>query len=123
MNWLLYVIFGFLAGVAAGMGMGGGTVMIPALTLLCAMPQHDAQGVNMLAFLPAAVVALIVHNRAGRLDVKECMSVIISGAVAAAAGAFLASMLAAPWLRRGFGIFLLLIAAVQFVKGERDSRK
>ena len=57
MNWLIFIIFGFLSGIVAGMGMGGGTILIPALTLILALDQHAAQGVNMLAFLPAAVVA------------------------------------------------------------------
>ncbi|MBQ6692552.1 MAG: sulfite exporter TauE/SafE family protein, partial [Clostridia bacterium] len=57
MRGLLLILTGFLAGVAAGMGMGGGTLLIPALTLLLGVPQHMAQGVNVAAFLPAAAAA------------------------------------------------------------------
>ena len=118
-SWLLYVIFGALAGVAAGMGMGGGTILIPALTLLMALPQHAAQGVNMLAFLPAAVIALIVHGRAGRLSLRDCLPLILSGAAGAIAGALLANLLAGEWLRRGYGVFLILLAVCQLIRGER----
>lgn len=45
------------------MGMGGGTLLIPALTLLMGIPQRQAQGVNMLSFLPAAAVALYIHKK------------------------------------------------------------
>jgi uncharacterized membrane protein YfcA len=66
MNWLIYIAFGLLSGVAAGMGMGGGTILIPALTLFISLDQHAAQGVNMLAFLPAAAAALLsIKKRAG----------------------------------------------------------
>ena len=67
MNWLWYILSGLCAGVAAGMGMGGGTLLIPVLTLALGLPQHAAQGVNVLAFLPAAVAALVIHAKAGRL--------------------------------------------------------
>ena len=51
-----FIIAGIASGVIAGMGMGGGTLLIPALTLLLGVAQRGAQGVNMLSFLPAAVL-------------------------------------------------------------------
>lgn len=116
----LYLLFGLLSGVIAGMGMGGGTLLIPALTLLCGVAQHDAQGVNTLAFLPAAVAALYIHKKAGRLDLKACLPLIIAGTLGAAAGALLAQNIDAPWLRKLFGAFLLFLSIVQF-KGKKES--
>lgn len=52
MRELLLFVIGAAAGVISGMGMGGGTLLIPALTLLMGIPQRQAQGVNMLSFLP-----------------------------------------------------------------------
>ena len=65
MNGLWYALSGLAAGVLAGMGMGGGTLLIPLLTLALGVGQQEAQGVNMLAFLPGAILALWVHKRAG----------------------------------------------------------
>ena len=122
MNWLVFIIFGFLSGIVAGMGMGGGTILIPALTLILTLDQHAAQGVNMLAFLPAAAVALIVHKREGRLKVKECIPIILSGIVGAITGAFAAVYISSPWLKRMFGIFLLVLSVIQFIQGEKKAK-
>ena len=55
MRELLLFVIGAAAGVISGMGMGGGTLLIPALTLLMGIPQRQAQGVNMLSFLPRCI--------------------------------------------------------------------
>ena len=89
MNWLWYILSGLCAGVAAGMGMGGGTLLIPVLTLALGLPQHAAQGVNVLAFLPAAVAALVIHAKAGRLHLRACLPIIFAGALGALAASFL----------------------------------
>ena len=90
MMWLLYIAAGLIAGVLAGMGMGGGTILIPALTLLAGTAQHAAQGINMLAFLPASILAIIVHIREGRLHLKRCVPLLVGGGIGAAAGSVLA---------------------------------
>lgn len=110
MRGLLLILTGLLAGVAAGMGMGGGTLLIPALTLLLGVPQHMAQGVNVAAFLPAAAAALYIHAKAGRLHLRECLPIIAAGGIGALALSLLAENISAPWLRRLFGIFLLALA-------------
>lgn len=122
MNWLIYIAFGLLSGVAAGMGMGGGTILIPALTLLISLDQHAAQGVNMLAFLPAAAAALFIHKKEGRLELKECIPIILAGVVGALMGAFAAGYISSSWLRRLFGIFLLALSILQYVQGEKKAR-
>ncbi len=122
MNWLVFIIFGFLSGIVAGMGMGGGTILIPALTLILSLDQHAAQGVNMLAFLPAATVALFVHKKEGRLKVKECVPIILCGIVGAIAGAFAAVYISSPWLKRMFGMFLLALSVIQLIQGEKKAK-
>ena len=96
MNWLWYILSGLCAGVAAGMGMGGGTLLIP-----------------VLAFLPAAVAALVIHAKAGRLHLRACLPIIFAGALGALAASFLAGRIDAPWLRRMFGGFLILLACLR----------
>ena len=106
-----FIIAGVASGVIAGMGMGGGTLLIPALTLLLGVAQRSAQGVNMLSFLPAAVIALVIHRRAGRLDVKKSIPAILSGIVGAVLGSLAAEWIREDTLKRVFGIFLMIMAA------------
>ena len=106
-----FIIAGVASGVIAGMGMGGGTLLIPALTLLLGVTQRSARGVNMLSFLPAAVIALVIHRRAGRLDVKKSIPAILSGIVGAVLGSLAAGRMQEDTLKRVFGIFLMVMAA------------
>lgn len=123
MMWTVYLAAGLIAGVLAGMGMGGGTVLIPALTLLAGVEQHAAQGINMLAFLPASVPAIIVHIREGRLHLKRCLPLLIGGGIGALTGSFLAVELSADWLRRLFGVFLMVFSGYLLFSRERKQRK
>ena len=123
MSWIVYIIAGLLSGVVAGMGMGGGTILIPALTLLIGMGQHAAQGVNMIAFIPGAIIALVVHAKAGRLNVKSCIPIMILGAAGAVAGALVANSLEADWLKRAYGVFLIGLSVIQFISGEKNKSK
>lgn len=123
MSELLCIVGGLISGVAAGMGMGGGTVLIPILTLLVSIDQHAAQGINMLSFLPAAIVAIFIHRREGRIDFKDCIPIIITGVIGAIGGSMLAMVVSSEWLKRIFGIFLLGLAVIQLVTGEKNKNK
>ena len=122
MKVLIYLISGLFSGLLAGMGMGGGTILIPALTLFAGVSQHGAQGINMLAYLPAAVLAIVIHVREGRLSLKRCIPLIAGGAVGAGIGALIAIWLSGEWLRRLFGIFLMVFSVYQLFSCEKKSK-
>ncbi len=121
-GWLMLAVYGLLAGVLGGMGLGGGTLLIPALTLLAGLDQRAAQGINLLAFLPMAAVALYEHIRQKRVD-RGVIRMALFGLAGAGAGAALALMLDAEILRKGFAAFLAVLAVVQCISGERAAKK
>ena len=116
---LLYFIFGFIGGVFGGMGMGGGTFLIPLLTLACGVPQITSQAVNLFAFLPMSFVALILHVKNGLADVKIATILIVPALVFAVIGAFLAQYLDAEILKKAFGAFLVFLSACAFIGKSR----
>ena len=61
MKGLFILLTAFFSGIFAGMGMGGGTVLIPLLTMLTDISQRKAQGINLISFIPMAVVVLIIY--------------------------------------------------------------
>ena len=122
MRELLLFVMGAAAGVISGMGMGGGTLLIPALTLLMGIPQRQAQGVNMLSFLPAAAVALYIHKKEGRLELKSSLPVIAGGLLGAVAGALFAARLSEEWLKKAFGLFLTILSIIQYGGIRRKGR-
>ena len=119
MRFLVYLLAGLAGGILGGMGMGGGTVLIPILTMFCGVPQHLAQSVNLLSFLPMAAVSLRVHAGNGLLDTKNILWMIVPATLLSALGGILVQGVAAGTLRVGFGAFLCLLSVYQFYTGIR----
>jgi len=104
------VAFGVVTGVAAGiLGVGGGILMVPFLTLVAGMPQHAAEATSLLVVLPTAIVASVVLQRRGVGDLGVALRFGVVGAVGAAAGALLALALPGSSLRVVFALFLMLV--------------
>lgn len=115
MEWLWLIIIGFIGGVLGGMGMGGGTLLIPLLTIFLKLEQNVAQGINLLAFLPMSIVALSIHFKNGLVDINRSWPIVILGIISAVAGSFLANYLEPSQLKIYFAIFLILLGVFQFV--------
>ena len=83
---VLFIVFGIIGGLLGGMGMGGGTLLIPLLTLGLDVPQQTAQLLNLLTFIPMSAFALIVHAKNGYVAKKRICFVfgfVIKGNIAA----------------------------------------
>ena len=122
MMWGVAAI-GFFSGIISGMGIGGGTILIPALLFLTEVNQQQAQGVNLIYFIPTAVVALITHHKNGTLDLKTTKPLALLGLAGAAAGAFLAVSLESEILKKLFGGFLLLMGLSEIFKKKKGGNK
>jgi uncharacterized protein len=108
---LMLVVVGFVAGAVGGVvGIGGGFVFVPALTLGFAVPQATAQGTSLAAIVPTSLVGAVTADREGNVLRSRLVSMGILGAVGAVAGALLAVTLPPEVLARVFGAFLLLSA-------------
>ena len=114
MDWIWYVISGVLGGVLGGMGMGGGTVLIPLLTIFNGVGQHTAQAVNLIAFIPMAIVALIVHVKNKVVNFNKVIFIILPGIISCIVGCFLAKNVTGELLKKFFGGFLILLSIFQF---------
>lgn len=115
----MQIIIGFFSGIISGMGIGGGAILIPTLTLLESVDQQTAQGINLVYFLPTAIVSLIVHIKNKRVETKTALVLGISGIFGAVGGSLLAVRLSGDLLGRLFGIFLLFIGGYELYKGFR----
>ncbi|MCL2362277.1 MAG: sulfite exporter TauE/SafE family protein [Defluviitaleaceae bacterium] len=119
MSWLVYVLAGLASGVVCGMGIGGGIILIPALTLFLGMEQQAAQKINLLYFIPTAAIALRSHSKSGNIEKSGLVRLTVYGIIGAIAGAFVAINIDGGYLRKGFAIFLLCMATYELVKGYR----
>jgi uncharacterized membrane protein YfcA len=105
------VAFGFLAGAVAGLlGIGGGVMIIPFLTLVAGASQHQAEATSLLVILPTAIVATIVLRRKGIGDAALALRFGALGAAGGVLGALAALALPAHVLRLVFALFLAAVA-------------
>lgn len=105
---ILFAI-GLAAGIIGGMGIGGGTILIPFLTIFLNINQHKAQSVNLITFIPMAVVALIIHIRQKNVLMKYLPPLIAGGIIGSIAGSYISISLSSVLLRKIFAIFLLVM--------------
>lgn len=110
MAFIIYMIAGFVSGLIGGMGMGGGTIMIPALTVFCGVSQHAAQVTNLISFLPMSAFSLAVHKKQGLIKTDGLLWLIVPAAITSALGGLVALVLPSDVLRRLFGAFLIVLA-------------
>ena len=115
MMFLWYLIAGAVSGVIAGMGMGGGTLLIPILSIFLNVEQRNAQGINLIVFVPMSIVALIIHCKNKLVDFKIGIPIMLSGVVASVGGSLLAMSISNGLLKKLFGYFLLLVGVWQIV--------
>ncbi len=113
---LINILIGLVAGVFGGLGMGGGTLLIPLLTIFLGYNQKLCQGINLVSFLVMAIFALIVHYKNGYIVTKGIIYIILSGLIFSGLGAILAGFLPSNILRIAFGVFLCILSIVEVIK-------
>lgn len=114
---MFYVIIGFFSGIIGGMGMGGGTILIPALVLFAHIDPKIAQSINLLSSIPMTLAALIIHIRAKNVVKELIISIALFGVLGAIVGSFVANYISSDHLRRIFGVFLLIVGIIEVKKG------
>lgn len=105
----LRVLFdGFFVGGLTGMvGVGGGFLIVPALTLLVGLPMHGAVGTSLLIIVMNALAGLAGYSQHAALDVPLTMLVTAGSLVGSGLGAVISGYIKPAWLRRGFGAMVV----------------
>lgn len=121
---MMNAVVGLLSGIIASMGLGGGFVLLIWLTMFQDMPQRAAQGINLLFFLPIALVSVVMHARAGLIDKKLVWSLIPSGILGAVLGTIGSQVVGNELLRKLYALFLLAFGLREiFRKAPSDTKK
>lgn len=114
----------FLAGIFASMGLGGGMVLIVYLTVFAGFSQIAAQGINLVFFIPIAIISLIFHTKNGLVEWKKAVPAVLWGTAAVVISAWLATQVGQSLLSKAFGIFLILMGLKElFFKSEKHEFK
>lgn len=101
------VLMGTLLGVLSGLGTGGGSLLILWLTLGLGMAQDEARAINLMFFIPSALVACLFRWKQGQLKIKKVLPAIIAGSISAAIFALLGKNMDTSLLQKLFGGLLI----------------
>lgn len=117
MNQLIYIGLGLVAGIFGGMfGIGGGTILIPALVYLLGLTQHQAQGTTLAILVPPiGLLAAWRYWQAGNVKLSMAGFICLGFFIGGLLGANLVHNISDPMLKKLFGIFLLTISVRMIV--------
>jgi len=111
---------GFVVGLLTGfLGVGGGFLVVPALTLLAGLPMHTAVGTSLLVIALNCAAGLAGHLRAGDVPLEPTVAFTLAAVAGAIAGVRLSGALDARQLRRAFAAFVVVVGVALLVANLR----
>jgi len=119
MAWLWALLAGFATGILSGMGIGGGTLLVIYLVNLAGVSQLEAQGINLLYFLPTAGASLVAHIKNKLVEKQAFFWCVAVGIPAAVGGSLLAVSMDTVLLRKIFGGLLVGAGILQFIRAKK----
>jgi len=119
--FIIDFIAGILISALAGLGVGGGGLLVIYLTMVKDVSQIEAQGINLLFFVLAGASSLIIHIKKRKLDLKNIIVMIIFGSVGALTGSLIANFTDGEIIKKIFGGFLLLSGLIELFSKSENS--
>lgn len=118
---LILHVLAFAAALGAGgfgalVGVGGGLIMVPLLTLALGVPVHDAIAVSLLGVIAISTAASASFLTSGFADRRLALRLLAATAVGGVLGGYIAGLLDGRLLSALFGVVLALVA-VQMLRG------
>lgn len=120
MNTLWCAAAGILSGVLGSMGMGGGGVLIICLTLFMNVAQQTAQGINLIFFIPTAIIAVLIYTKKHLIKWKVAIPFALLGIVGTIAGSMISQSLDGSVLSKLFGGLLLIMGVRELFSGKNN---
>ena len=115
MRFLLLILVGFSSGIFAGMGMGGGTFLVPLLSLCFGVEQIFCQSTNVLCFLILAIVCFVIYVVKKLIDFRVMIFVGVPASIVAGFACLFSLKIHSNILRMIFAGFIILVGVVMFV--------
>ncbi len=113
MDILYFILIATISGIFAGMGMGGGTFLIPLLTLFMATPASVAQCVNLLVFVPMAIITIVIYAKQNLIDFRYWWIVSLPACIVSSVGALVSLSISGKIIKVIFGGFIAVIGVLQ----------
>lgn len=101
------ILVGSALGFLSGLGTGGGSLLILWLTLVLGMPQQTARLINLMFFIPSALIACVFRRQQGHLNVKKILPAILAGSISAGICGLIVKQMNISILQTLFGLLLI----------------
>lgn len=119
---LISFIVSFLTGITASLGLGGGFILLVYLTAFAGVSQIEAQGINLIFFIPIAALSLYFHRKNKLLDAKSILPSIIFGVFGAVIGVICANFIGSKMLNKMFAVFIIFVGLKElFHKSDKNN--
>ena len=116
MRFFLILLISCFSGIFAGMGMGGGTFLIPLLSLIFSVPQIICQSTNVLCFVVLASICTVIYIKNKLVDFKALICISIPASLIAFFASLFALKTSSELLGILFACFIILVGVFYFVK-------
>lgn len=123
MQFLLYILVSIFSGVIAGMGMGGGTFLIPMLTLFFGIEQIYCQSTNVFCFVGLAVFCFVIYIKNKLINFKILLLVAVPATIISFFASVFAVKIESEILRNLFAAFILLIGVFSLVQNIKNLKR
>lgn len=116
------LIVGTVLGFLSGLGIGGGSLLILWLTMVLQMDALTARSINLLFFLPSALVACGLRIKQRTLQIRPLLPAIAAGCASAGLFSWVSTILEVEILKKLFGLVLLAAGARELCYRDRNAR-
>ena len=116
------IIVSAVLGFLSGLGVGGGSLLILWLTLIENVPQEAARSINLLFFLPTALISSLFRWKKGNLRLRKVLPGILGGVAAALLFTWFSRYISSDALKMPFGILLLVTGARELLYRPRKPK-
>lgn len=116
------VFVGTVLGVLAGLGTGGGSLLVLWLTVVLNVEPQIARSVNLLFFIPSALIASFFRIKKNDFSLRKVVPAIIAGCICAGIFSYVSVQLDVQFLKKLFGILLLFIGTKELLYRPRNAK-
>lgn len=110
------LLAGLFSGILGSMGLGGGGILIIYLALFTDTKQLNAQGINLLFFIPIGILSIIIYSIKKQIKWKPTLKIAVFGIIGAVGGILLADVLGGNITRKIFGALLVLMGILEIFR-------
>lgn len=116
------IFVGTVLGVLAGLGTGGGSLLVLWLTMVLNVSPATARSINLLFYIPSALIASIFRIKRNDFSIRKVVPAIITGCICAGIFSYISLRLDVAMLKKLFGILLLFIGVKELLYRPRKAR-